>query len=87
MRIAEETEHPRAIEVLSQMLRSVSDTNDKLMELNKKKMDAEEGTKRVTNNNLFVGSTTELQRILNKDKKEKMLNITPQEKDSGENNI
>ena len=85
MRIAEETEHPRAIEVLGQMLRSVTDTNDKLMDLNKKKADAEEGTKRVTNNNLFVGSTTELQRILSKDKKEekKMVNITPQEKDSG----
>ncbi len=84
MRIAEETEHPRAIEVLGQMLRSVTDTNDKLMDLNKKKADAEEGTKRVTNNNLFVGSTTELQRILNKSKKEeKLLNITPQEKDSG----
>ena len=84
MRIAEETEHPRAIEVLGQMLRSVTDTNDKLMDLNKKKADAEEGTKRVTHNNLFVGSTTELQRILNKGKKEeKMLNITPQEKDSG----
>ena len=77
MRIAEETEHPRAIEVLGQMLRSVTDTNDKLMDLNKKKADAEEGTKRVTNNNLFVGSTTELQRILSKDKKEekKMVNI------------
>ena len=85
MRIAEETEHPRAIEVLGQMLRSVTDTNDKLMDLNKKKADAEEGTKRVTNNNLFVGSTTDLQRILSKDKKEekKMVNITPQEKDSG----
>ena len=85
MRIAEETEHPRAIEVLGQMLRSVTDTNDKLMDLNKKKADAEEGTKRVTNNNLFVGSTTELQRILSKNKKEekKMVNITPQEKDSG----
>ena len=85
MRIAEETEHPRAIEFLGQMLRSVTDTNDKLMDLNKKKADAEEGTKRDTNNNLFVGSTTELQRILSKDKKEekKMVNITPQEKDSG----
>ena len=85
MRIAEETEHPRAIEVLGQMLRSVTDTNDKLMDLNKKKADAEEGTKRVTNNNLVVGSTTELQRILSKDKKEEkeMVNITPQEKDSG----
>tara|TARA_B100000965_G_C19469958_1_gene703623 strand:+ start:19 stop:390 length:372 start_codon:yes stop_codon:yes gene_type:complete len=85
MRIAEETEHPRAIEVLGQMLRSVTDTNDKLMDLNKKKADVEEGTKRVTNNNLFVGSTTELQRILSKDKREekKMVNITPQEKDSG----
>ena len=84
MRIAEETEHPRAIEVLGQMLRSVTDTNDKLMDLNKKKADVEEGSKKVTNNNLFIGSTTELQRILKQNKKEEQLiDVTPKEKDSG----
>ena len=36
IRIAEETEHPRAIEVLAGMIKNVSDVNDKLMDLNRK---------------------------------------------------
>lgn len=66
--VARNLEHPRAYEVLSGMIKNVSDVNDKLMDLNKKKKDyyqknmkTIEGT---TNNNLFVGSTTELQRML-----------------------
>ena len=66
--VARNLEHPRAYEVLSGMIKNVSDVNDKLMDLNKKKKDyyqknmkTVEGT---TNNNLFVGSTTELQRML-----------------------
>tara|TARA_B000000441_G_C21752033_1_gene363964 strand:- start:517 stop:879 length:363 start_codon:yes stop_codon:yes gene_type:complete len=84
MRIAEETEHPRAIEVLAGMLKNVSDVNDKLMDLNKKKQEAEEGTgKKVTNNNLFIGSTTELQRLLKKNKKEQeIIDVVPEEIDA-----
>ena len=66
--VARESEHPRAFEVLSNMIKGIADVNDKLMDLNKKQKDLQkedaptEAT--TTNNNLFVGSTTELQRML-----------------------
>lgn len=65
--VARESEHPRAFEVLSNMIKNISDVNDKLMELNKKTKDItqeREGPKGITNNNLFVGSTSELQKFL-----------------------
>ena len=68
--LARESEHPRAFEVLSNHLKSISDITEKLMKLQKNKKDlTEDDVKReITNNNVFVGSTTELQRmLLNKD--------------------
>jgi len=68
--VARNLEHPRAYEVLSGMIKNVSDVNDRLMYLNKKKKDFyKNDTKQIegnntTNNNLFVGSTTDLQRML-----------------------
>jgi hypothetical protein len=70
--VARQSEHPRAFEVLSTMMKNMADINDKLMELNKKKKDVEkEEPKQVgtTNNNLFIGSTTELQRFLQNEQK------------------
>ena len=73
-RIAEETEHPRAIEVLAGMLKQVSDTNDKLMDLNKKMKELTQSEKKKVENqqnNFFIGSTSELQKMLkNADKGE-----------------
>lgn len=72
--LARESEHPRAFEVLSRAIKDVADTTDKLMELqkNKKALNKEEEEiekkRLVTNNNLFVGSTADLQKmILDKD--------------------
>lgn len=68
--VAQETEHPRAFEVLGNMIKQISDVNDKLMDLNKKRKEMKiksqlpATTTGVTNNNLFVGSTTDLQRLL-----------------------
>lgn len=70
--VARESEHPRAFEVLSGMIKNVSDVNDKLMDLNKKHKDinkSDEPKKQITNNNLFLGSTTELQRLLHDEEK------------------
>ena len=69
MEVARESEHPRAYEVLSGMIKNIADVNDQLMDLNKKHKDInksdvpqiESGT---TNNNVFIGSTTDLQRML-----------------------
>jgi len=66
--LARESEHPRAFEVLAQTIKSISDTTEKLMSLQKKKKELtaeeDEKQKNVTNNNMFVGSTTDLQRLL-----------------------
>ena len=68
LELAQESEMPRAYEVAGQLIKSVADTTDKLMDLQKKLKDIEE-TKQVrgpTNvtNALFVGSTAELSKLL-----------------------
>ena len=66
--LARESEHPRAFEVLSQTIKNLGDVTKNLMDLQKQKKDLTkeetEEAKRVTNNNVFVGSTTDLQRML-----------------------
>lgn len=78
--VARESEHPRAFEVLSGMIKNISDVNDKLMDLNKKKKVIEgpqEQQKAITNNNVFIGSTTDLQRLLQQDEDEKVIEHEP----------
>ena len=64
--VARESEHPRAYEVLSNMIKNLSDVNDKLMDLNKKNKEITQQPKQVENqqNNFFVGSTADLQKML-----------------------
>lgn len=66
--IASETGQPRAYEVAGQLIKSVSDVTDKLMDLQKKLKDIEgeetKTTNNTTNNAIFVGSTSELSKIL-----------------------
>jgi len=80
--VARESEHPRAFEVLSGMIKNVSEVNDKLMDLNKKNKDiSADDIKKIeaTTNNLFVGSTAELQRMLqDNDEMSNVVDITPQ---------
>ena len=68
MEVAGESASPRAYEVAGQLIKSVADSTDKLMDLQKKMKDIdEENTKtqnNVTNNALFVGSTSELSKLL-----------------------
>ena len=84
--LARESEHPRAFEVLSKAIKDIGDVTDKLMTLQKNKQDlAGESASRkpVTNNNLFVGSTTDLQRLFakaDKEAKEKIIDVTPKER-------
>ena len=89
--VARESEHPRAFEVLSGMIKNVSDVNDKLMDLNKKNKDiSAEEIKKIeqTTNNLFVGSTAELQRMLQDDETmSNVVDITPQLKKDDETKI
>ena len=66
--VANNTDHPIAYEVTGQLVKSVSDAAEKLIDLQKKMQDIEEGPKskqKVTNNNaLFVGSTAELSKLI-----------------------
>jgi dTDP-D-glucose 4,6-dehydratase len=68
LELAQESEMPRAYEVAGQLIKSVSDATDKLMDLQKKLKDVEEETKvkgpSTVNNALFVGSTAELGKLL-----------------------
>jgi len=68
LELAGEGGSPRAYEVAGQLIKSVADTTDKLMDLQKKLKDVEEestkSTTNVTNNSLFVGSTAELSKLL-----------------------
>ena len=78
MELAGESASPRAYEVAGQIIKSVADTTDKLMELQKKVKEVDEekakGPSQVTNNAVFVGSTSDLSKmlkdgLLNNDKK------------------
>ena len=68
MELAGESASPRAYEVAGQIIKSVADTTDKLMELQKKVKEIDEDnhktTNNVTNNAVFVGSTSELSKML-----------------------
>jgi hypothetical protein len=68
LELAQETESPRAYEVVGQLIKNVSDATDKLMELQKKLKDIEEVKQSsgptTVNNALFVGSTAELSKLL-----------------------
>ena len=67
--IAREGQHPRAYEVAGQLIGQVGQTVDKLQDLQKKLKDLKELPKTANaniKNALFVGSTAELQKMLNK---------------------
>ena len=69
LELAGEGASPRAYEVAGQLIKNVADTTDKLVDLQKKMKDIEgesekTTTKNVTNNALFVGSTSDLQKLL-----------------------
>jgi len=64
--IAKESEHPRVYEVAGQLIKTVSETTEKLMDLQAKMKELDKDTTmpNKVQNNLFVGSSTELQRLL-----------------------
>ena len=70
MELARDTEHPRAFEVLSNMMKQNAEITDRLMDLQKKKKDVKQVKQdkgepaQLTQNNVFVGSATDLQKML-----------------------
>ena len=74
--IAKEGQHPRAYEVAGQLIGQVAQTVDKLQDLQKKLKDLKELPKSANTqikNALFVGSTNELQKMLNRKKEDEII--------------
>ena len=77
LEVAQSSDHPRAYEVAALMIKNVADTTEKLIDLQRKMKELDAEDKKVTNNTtnaLFVGSTTDLQKMLkniNKDTEDK----------------
>lgn len=75
LEVAKSSEHPRAFEVVGNLVKQLSEVNAQLLDIHEKKQkldgktDKKEdiSTKNVTNNNaIFVGSTTELNKMIKK---------------------
>ena len=69
--LAKNSEHPRAYEVVATLIKTLADTNKDLLETRKRKIDIDKARgastnsdAKTVNNNLFVGSTAELQKFL-----------------------
>lgn len=68
LEIAGQSQHPRAFEVAATLVKVIADANKDLLELQKKKKEltGETAGPTTVNNNLFVGSTAELQQLIKK---------------------
>jgi len=77
MKVASEGDSPRAYEVVTQMLKTMSEINKDLIDLEKIKNEANKTTiKATTNNSFFIGSTSDLQDLINPERsKKKALDI------------
>jgi len=86
MDVARATEHPRAFEVFSNMMKHVADINGNLLDLHKKKKDFDKTDQpkelaNQTTNNVFIGSTSDLQRMLLDNDEDKIVDISDYQKD------
>ena len=84
--VARQSEHPRAYEVLATLIKDTAQTSEKLMDLHRKIQSIDQmmlpapKQESSTTNNLFIGSTTELQRMLkdlNND--DEVIDVTPED--------
>ena len=69
LEVAQGSDHPRAYEVAGQLIKSVGDTTDKLIDLQSKMKELnkeEKDSPKTVNNALFVGSTSELSKLIKK---------------------
>mgnify|MGYP001497343615 FL=1 len=70
--IAKESEHPRVYEVAGQLIKTVGETTEKLIDLQAKmkELDKDNNVPDKVQNNLFVGSSAELQKLLKRNAQE-----------------
>lgn len=78
LELAGQSQHPRAYEVFATLMRTISDTNKDLLELSQKKQRIEQkesgGQSKTVNNNLFVGTSSDLQRLLDLKRRSPVIN-------------
>ena len=71
VKVATESDSPRAYEVLTNMMKTLSEMNKDLIDIHDKLTDAESKKvtiKNTTNNSIYVGSTSELQNLINRER-------------------
>ena len=70
LKVATESDSPRAFEVVAILLKTLADLNNNVLDVHKKAKDTTASTTKIsqTNNSVFVGSTKDLQNLLNKDR-------------------
>lgn len=71
LKVATESDSPRAYEVLSNMIRTLSEMNKDLIDIHEKMSNTESKkitVKNTTNNSIYVGSTSDLQNLINKER-------------------
>jgi hypothetical protein len=70
LKVATESDQPRAFEVVAILLKTMADLNNNVLDVHKKAKDTTGGKTEIkqTNNSVFVGSTKDLQNLLNKDR-------------------
>lgn len=66
LEVAKQSEHPRAFEVVGNLVKQLADINHQLLDLSEKrqKLNIEKEQTNITNNAIFVGSTAELNKML-----------------------
>ena len=73
--VAQQSQHPRAYEVVGQLIKTLTDTNEKIVDLQSKAKDIlsepKDAAKKITNN-LFVGTNSELTKLLGGNAREQL---------------
>ena len=70
LKVATESDSPRAFEVVAILLKTMADLNNNMLDIHKKAKDTTSNKTEIkqTNNSVFVGSTKDLQNLLNKER-------------------
>lgn len=76
LEVAKQSEHPRAFEVVGNLIKQLADINEQILDLHSKKQKLEEpkegkkGAPQTVNNNLYVGTTKDLNKLITDMKQE-----------------
>lgn len=69
MKVAQASDSPRAYEVAALLLKTISEMNKDLIVIHEKTSNIQkEKITNITNNSIYVGSTTDLQNLINKER-------------------